>query len=152
MIHTPTTAPFSPSPPPAAVSMTPAHTSPIKPLSKALRLIPTTYPTLVLPFQHFFCNRSTSTHVTILAPRWTREIAGFMPWSVLDYLVESSYVEVGDDALAIMSGADEAGRLWPTRGLTFRRLFVRGAWVVALSSQIAGSETFTRDCFAPGAD
>ena len=40
--------------------------------------------------QHFYCNRSTMTHVTILAPRWTREIAGFMPWSVQDYTVEDS--------------------------------------------------------------
>jgi polygalacturonase len=30
--------------------------------------------------QHFYCNRSTHRHVTILAPRWTRQIAGFMPW------------------------------------------------------------------------
>ena len=49
--------------------------------------------------QHFFCNRSTSRHLTILAPRWTREIAGFMPWSVLNYTVEDSYVHVGDDAV-----------------------------------------------------
>jgi polygalacturonase len=45
--------------------------------------------------QHFFCNQSSHSHVTILAPRWTREIAGFMPWSVLDYTVEDSYVHVG---------------------------------------------------------
>jgi polygalacturonase len=71
--------------------------------------------------QHFFCNRSTSSHVTILAPRWTREIAGLMPWSVLDYAVEDSYIHVGDDAVAIMSGTDEAGQLWPTARMVFRR-------------------------------
>ena len=45
--------------------------------------------------QHFYCNRSKSAHVTILAPRWTREIAGFMPWSVVEYVVEDSFVHVG---------------------------------------------------------
>lgn len=90
--------------------------------------------------QHFFCNHSRSSHVTILAPRWTREIAGFMPWSVVDYTVEDSYVHVGDDALAIMSGNDEAGALWPTAQLVFRRLFVRGR-SVAVGSADAGNVT-----------
>ena len=71
--------------------------------------------------QHFFCNHTRMSHVTILAPRWTREIAGFMPWSVADYAVEDSYVEVGDDALAIMSGPSA-----PSTRLVFRRLFIRG--------------------------
>jgi polygalacturonase len=52
--------------------------------------------------QHFFCNRSTHSHVTIVAPRWTRQIAGFMPWSVVNYTVEDSYVHVGDDALVVL--------------------------------------------------
>lgn len=90
--------------------------------------------------QHFFCNRSISRQVTILAPRWTREIAGFMPWSVIDYTVEDSYVHVGDDAVAIMSGTDEAGRLWPTRTMVFRRLFVRGR-SVAVGSADSGNIT-----------
>ena len=85
--------------------------------------------------QHFFCNRSTHTHVTILAPRWTREIAGFMPWSVRDYLVEDSYVHVGDDAVAIMSGLGHT-----TAGLVFRRLFVRGR-SVAIGSADDGNVT-----------
>ena len=54
--------------------------------------------------QHFYCNNSYMSHVTITAPRWTRQIAGFMPWSVINYTVEDSYVAVGDDAVAIMSG------------------------------------------------
>eukprot|EP01050_Picozoa_sp_SAG11_P033518 SAG11_NODE_11420_length_762_cov_0.897436_1_plen_90_part_10 len=56
--------------------------------------------------QHFFCNDTYMSHVTVLAPRWTRQIAGFMPFSVLRYTVEDSYVAVGDDAVAIMSGPD----------------------------------------------
>ena len=90
--------------------------------------------------QHFFCRKVASSHVTILAPRWTREIAGFMPWSVVDYTVEDSYVHVGDDALAIMSGNDEAGELWPTAQLVFRRLFVRGR-SVAVGSADSGNVT-----------
>ena len=43
--------------------------------------------------QHFFCNDTYMSHVTILAPRWTRQIAGFMPFSTLRYTVEDSYVE-----------------------------------------------------------
>ena len=39
-----------------------------------------------------------------------------------------------------MSGADEAGRLWPTRALTFRRLFVRGR-SVAIGSADSGNVT-----------
>jgi len=97
--------------------------------------------------QHFFCNRSVLTRVTILAPRWTREIAGFMPWSVLDYSVEDSYVHVGDDALAIMSGSDASGRLWPTRGLLFRRLFVRGRSVAIGSADFGNvSDVLFDEC------
>lgn len=90
--------------------------------------------------QHFFCNQSTHINVTILAPRWTREIAGFMPWSVQDYSVSDSYVAVGDDAVAIMSGNDESGRFWPTTNLTFKRLFVRGR-SVAIGSADYGNVT-----------
>merc|ERR1712224_274266 len=85
--------------------------------------------------QHFFCNQSRITHVTILAPRWTRQIAGFMPWSVLSYSVLDSYVEVGDDALAIMSGSGH-----PTRNVVIRRLFVRGR-SVAIGSADFGNVT-----------
>lgn len=88
--------------------------------------------------QHFFCNRSLASHVTILAPRWTRGIAGFMPYSVLDYRVQDSFVYVGDDAVAIMSGADESGRLWTTRGVIFQRLFARGR-SVAIGSAVFGN-------------
>lgn len=90
--------------------------------------------------QHFYCNQTKSSHVTILAPRWTRQIAGFMPWSVVNYTVEDSYVHVGDDAVAIMSGNDEAGKLWPTARLVFRRLFVRGR-SVAVGSADSGNVT-----------
>lgn len=90
--------------------------------------------------QHFYCNRTTLRHLTILAPRWTRQIAGFMPWSVVDYVVEDSYVHVGDDAMAIMSGTDEAGRRWPTRSVVIRRLFVRGR-SVAVGSADSGNVT-----------
>ncbi len=90
--------------------------------------------------QHFYCNQTRSSHVTILAPRWTRQIAGFMPWSVVDYTVEDSYVHVGDDAVAIMSGNDEAGQLWPSSRLVFRRLFVRGR-SVAVGSADSGNVT-----------
>jgi hypothetical protein len=48
--------------------------------------------------QHFYCNNSRMEHVTILAPRWTREIAGFMPWSVINYTVEDSYVRTPTSA------------------------------------------------------
>ena len=90
--------------------------------------------------QHFYCNNTKMSHVTILAPRWTRQIAGFMPWSVLDYAVEDSYVHVGDDAVAIMSGTDEAGKVWPTSRLRFKRLFVRGR-SVAVGSADSGNVT-----------
>lgn len=90
--------------------------------------------------QHFYSNRSIHSRVTILAPRWTRQIAGFMPWSVIDYLVEDSYVDVGDDAVAIMSGNDDAGQLRPTRTVVFRRLFVRGR-SVAIGSADSGNVT-----------
>jgi hypothetical protein len=39
-----------------------------------------------------------------------------------------------------MSGADEAGRIWPTRRLTFTRLFVRGR-SVAIGSADFGNVT-----------
>ena len=98
--------------------------------------------------QHFFCNDTYMSHVTILAPRWTRQIAGFMPFSTLRYTVEDSYVEVGDDAIAIMSGPDFVdGRVCATsvpcpvsrhskaaRGLVFRRVFIRGR-SVAIGSE-----------------
>eukprot|EP01043_Picozoa_sp_COSAG02_P079632 COSAG02_NODE_18528_length_934_cov_0.802395_1_plen_211_part_00 len=63
-----------------------------------------------------------------------------MPWSVVNYTVEDSYVHVGDDAVAIMSGTDEAGKLWPTAGMVFRRLFVRGR-SVAVGSADSGNVT-----------
>jgi len=85
--------------------------------------------------QHFYCNDSFQSHVTILAPRWTREIAGFMPWSVLRYTVLDSYVAVGDDAVAIMSGRDAT-----TAEVIFRRLFVRGR-SVAIGSADFGNVT-----------
>ena len=88
--------------------------------------------------QHFWCNASVAEHVTILAPRWTRQIAGFMPWSVLDYRVSDSYVHVGDDAVAIMSGADGAGVQRPSARLVFERLFVRGR-SVAIGSADTGN-------------
>lgn len=104
--------------------------------------------------QHFFSNDTSMSAVTILAPRWTREIAGFMPFSVLRYDVADSYVAVGDDAVALMSGpdwADPAGCAaadrcpvanwsWPTRGATFRRLFVLGR-SVAIGSEDFGNVT-----------
>eukprot|EP00912_Choanoflagellata_sp_UC4_P001562 UC4_evm3s991 len=79
-------------------------------------------------------------HLTILAPRWTRQIAGFMPWSVIDYVVEDSYVHVGDDAVAIMSGNDEDGHRWTTASVVFRRLYVRGR-SVAIGSAVSGNVT-----------
>jgi|EP01049_Picozoa_sp_SAG25_P005947 polygalacturonase len=90
-------------------------------------------------------------HVTILAPRWTRQIAGFMPFSVRRYTVEDSYVAVGDDAVAIMSGPDfldatcqtdtsipcpVAKVSQPAMGMVFRRVFVLGR------SFAVGSEDF----------
>ena len=104
--------------------------------------------------QHFFCNDTVMANVTITAPRWTRQIAGFMPFSVRGYSVEDSYVHVGDDAVAIMSGpdfADPAGCpatapcpaanwSWPTAGAAFRRLFVRGR-SVAIGSEDFGNVT-----------
>ena len=90
--------------------------------------------------QHFWCNQSVADHVTIVAPRWTRQIAGFMPWSVLDYRVSDSYVHVGDDAVAIMSGADTGGVLRPSARLIFQRLFVRGR-SVAIGSADFGNVT-----------
>jgi polygalacturonase len=104
--------------------------------------------------QHFFSNDTSISAVTILAPRWTREIAGFMPFSVLRYAVSDSYVAVGDDAVAIMSGpdwADPAGCAagnecpvanwsWPTRDVSFRRLFVLGR-SVAVGSEDFGNVT-----------
>lgn len=91
--------------------------------------------------QHYFCNDTFMSHVTILAPRWTRQIAGFMPFSVRNYTVQDSYVAVGDDAVAIMSGpdfvdgacqADAAAPCpvsrysQPALGLVFRRVFALG--------------------------
>ena len=104
--------------------------------------------------QHFFSNDTVMDFVTILAPRWTREIAGFMPFSVRDYTVADSYVEVGDDAVAIMSGPDWANGegcdasvlcpvanwSWPTAGVAFQRLFVRGR-SVAIGSEDFGNVT-----------
>ena len=49
-------------------------------------------------------------------------------------------VEVGDDAVAIMSGNDNSGKLLPTRGVVFRRLFVRGR-SVAIGSADSGNVT-----------
>ena len=104
--------------------------------------------------QHFFSNSTLMSQVTILAPRWTREIAGFMPFSVRDYTVKDSYVLVGDDAVAIMSGPDwedpsgcnasvvcpVANWSWPTSGVVFQRLFVRGR-SVAIGSEDFGNVT-----------
>ena len=104
--------------------------------------------------QHFFSNDTAVRGVTILAPRWTREIAGFMPFSVQRYRVFDSYVRVGDDAVAIMSGpdwADPAGcaasspcalanTSWPTAGVSFTRLFVTGR-SVAIGSEDFGNVT-----------
>lgn len=104
--------------------------------------------------QHFFCNQTQLDHVTILAPRWTRQIAGFMPFSVRDYRVLDSYVAVGDDAVAIMSGPDFAGgqpcpptqpcpagsASEPTAGVLFERLFVLGR-SVAIGSEDFGNVT-----------
>lgn len=104
--------------------------------------------------QHFFSNATRMSHVTILAPRWTREIAGFMPFSVRDYTVTDSYVLVGDDAVAIMSGPDfedpagcaatvpcpVANWSQPTAGVVFQRLFVRGR-SVAIGSEDFGNVT-----------
>eukprot|EP00035_Acanthoeca_spectabilis_P038965 m.57811 g.57811 ORF g.57811 m.57811 type:complete len:472 (+) comp9377_c0_seq1:1197-2612(+) len=95
--------------------------------------------------QHFYCNDSIHSHVTILAPRWTREIAGFMPWSVVNYSVVDSYVAVGDDALAIMSGNDAAGHLLPTTNLTFTRLFVLGRSVAIGSADFGNVSNIVFD-------
>lgn len=98
--------------------------------------------------QHFFCNDTYMSHVTILAPRWTRQIAGFMPFSTLRYTVEDSYVEVGDDAIAIMSGPDflngqvcnvsspcpVSPQSTLAAGFVFRRVFIRGR-SVAIGSE-----------------
>lgn len=98
--------------------------------------------------QHFFCNDTYMSHVTILAPRWTRQIAGFMPFSTRRYTVEDSYVEVGDDAIAIMSGPDflngkvcsasepcpVSPQSAPATGFVFRRVFIRGR-SVAIGSE-----------------
>eukprot|EP00035_Acanthoeca_spectabilis_P030691 m.477238 g.477238 ORF g.477238 m.477238 type:complete len:308 (+) comp43217_c0_seq1:507-1430(+) len=112
--------------------------------------------------QHFFCNDTFMSHVTILAPRWTRQIAGFMPFSVRRYAVEDSYVAVGDDAVAIMSGPDfvdgscqanasapcpVAPYSQPAVGLLFRRVFVLGR-SFALGSEDFGNVTdvLIEDC------
>jgi polygalacturonase len=105
--------------------------------------------------QHFFSNDTVARGVTILAPRWTREIAGFMPFSVQRYAVSDAYVRVGDDAVAIMSGPDwkdpegclpatapcaVANVSVPTAGVTFTRLFVTGR-SVAIGSEDFGNVT-----------
>jgi polygalacturonase len=112
--------------------------------------------------QHYFCNDTFMSHVTILAPRWTRQIAGFMPFSVRRYAVEDSYVAVGDDAVAIMSGPDYlngacqsnasapcpvAPYSQPAVGMVFRRVFVLGR-SFAIGSEDFGNVTdvLIEDC------
>ncbi len=95
--------------------------------------------------QHFFANDTLIQDIRVVAPRWTAEIAGLMPFSVLRYTALRVFVDVGDDAVAIMSGPDYdprqgpphiAAAAAPTSGVVMRQLQV-------LSRSIAiGSEDF----------
>ena len=87
------------------------------------------------------CERVTVRNVTVLNPWWSQNGDGLDLDSCRDCLVTDSYFDVGDDAVCIKSGRDEAGRRLsrPSENITIRNCTVaHGHGGVVIGSEMSG--------------
>jgi polygalacturonase len=82
-------------------------------------------------------------NVSVLAPADAPNTDGIDPDGVEDMLVEDCYISVGDDAIAVKSGLDWAGRTFgrPTRNVTFRNMRIGTGHGVAVGSEMSANVT-----------
>jgi polygalacturonase len=87
------------------------------------------------------CDRVTVRNVTVLNPWWSQNGDGLDLDSCRDCLVTDSHFDVGDDAICIKSGRDEAGRRLgrPSENITVRNCTVaHGHGGVVIGSEMSG--------------
>jgi len=100
---------------------------------------------------HFWrCEYVTVTHSAVIVQPWMPVVRptntdGINPDSTSHVLIQDTYLQTGDDAIAIKSGWDCLGRRMgvPTRNVTIRRVTIRmtygcGAAAIAVGSEMSG--------------
>ncbi|MFT3786517.1 MAG: glycoside hydrolase family 28 protein [Tepidisphaeraceae bacterium] len=103
------------------------------------------------------CDHVVVRKVTVLNDWWAQNGDGIDVESCNDVFIEDSHVDVGDDALCLKSGKDEAGRKRgvATQRVTIERCTVRhGHGGVVIGSEMSGGvhDVRVRDCTFDGTD
>ncbi|KAG7354121.1 endopolygalacturonase [Nitzschia inconspicua] len=65
----------------------------------------------------FACRNVTMANLTVLAPRAIGNTDGIDPDSCVDVMMDSCYIDVGDDAVSIKSTNVTPGVMWPTNNV-----------------------------------
>jgi polygalacturonase len=72
----------------------------------------------------FACRNVTMKNLTVLAPRAIGNTDGIDPDSCVDVIMDSCYIDVGDDAVSIKSTNVTPGVMWPTRNVYMTNLTI----------------------------
>ncbi|KAL3912045.1 MAG: hypothetical protein SGARI_001351 [Bacillariaceae sp.] len=83
----------------------------------------------------YVCDTVIMKNLTVLAPRQTGNTDGIDPDSTQNVLMDSCYIDVGDDAVSLKS-TNVSGQMWPTRNVHMTNLTIMSRnWCI-------GSATF----------
>jgi polygalacturonase len=72
----------------------------------------------------FACQNVIMKNLTVLAPRAIGNTDGIDPDSCVDVVMDSCYIDVGDDAVSIKSTNVTPGVMWPTRNVYMNNLTI----------------------------